>query len=334
MEKKEIIKTFAIQSNKTPVRNNSTSGGTFYELAIRMIEMGTYVCAAGFDSSGRVVHKIVNTRKGLLKLLGSKYVQSDLRDSFRKIKILLNKGYRVLFVGTPCQVMGLKSFLVDEYDSLFTIDLVCFGVPSPKLYESWLNAISINEKKQMIRINFRDKSFGYAAPNVKVYFSDGSSVEQNSLVKSYMKFFMEGLSVRPSCTKCAFKGPQRVSDITLGDCWHIGNFDKRMDDNIGTTAAFVHSTKGMEMLHMIADRVRMRSISTDKEIELDAKKMIISVTENEKRHAFLLDANTLGYFDVLKKWNHSSLKDNAITFVKRVFKNIFFLRIALKWLRK
>lgn len=182
-------------------------------------------------------------------------------------------------------------------------------------------------------VHFRDKSFGYAAPNVKIVFKDGSSAEQTFLIKSYMKTFMSGLNVRPSCSECAFKGIDRCSDLTFGDCWHIGVFQKAMDDNLGTTSVYVHSPKGSMLLDMIKNQVNISQIDTQQEIKLDGRKINESVQKNPNSIIFFNDARTLPYDVLVKKWVPDSKKEMLVTIIKRHAKNLPFFKKMIKKVR-
>lgn len=331
--KNDIIKTYAIQSKNLDTINSSTSGGTFFEIASKIIQHNGYVCAAGFDSSGMVVHKVVNRIDELRDLQGSKYVQSNIGNTFRIIKDILLNNKMILFVGTPCQVAGLKAFLEYDYSNLYTIDLICFGVPSPLVYKAWRCEIVKKYNKDIKEIAFRDKSYGYSAPNVKIFFKDLSYVEQNYIVKSYMKTFMSEINVRPSCSECKFKGCERVSDITLGDCWHIGSFDKSMDDNTGVTSVFIHTVKGDNIIDWIKKDVRIVEIPTEKEIQLDGKKMLNSVMKNPYSSLFYSDVETKGYLNAVKKWAPYTVKDAFVSWIKLLVGKSKFIKILLKKIR-
>lgn len=240
---------------------------------------------------------------------------------------------KVLFVGTPCQVAGVKAYLRNKDEKLYTIDLVCYGVPSPMIYIEWRAEIERVYKKKIAYVHFRDKSFGYAAPNVKIVFKDGSSAEQTFLIKSYMKTFMSGLNVRPSCSECAFKGIDRCSDLTFGDCWHIGVFQKAMDDNLGTTSVYVHSPKGSMLLDMIKNQVNISQIDTQQEIKLDGRKINESVQKNPNSIIFFNDARTLPYDVLVKKWVPDSKKEMLVTIIKRHAKNLPFFKKMIKKVR-
>lgn len=324
---------YAVQSRQKNIRLRSTSGGTFSEIARSFIRTGGCVCAAGYDEQGKVVHKLINTISEIDELCESKYVQSDLNNCFAEVESCLSSSRKVLFVGTPCQVAGVKAYLRNKDEKLYTIDLVCYGVPSPMIYIEWRAEIERVYKKKIAYVHFRDKSFGYAAPNVKIVFKDGSSAEQTFLIKSYMKTFMSGLNVRPSCSECAFKGIDRCSDLTFGDCWHIGVFQKAMDDNLGTTSVYVHSPKGSMLLDMIKNQVNISQIDTQQEIKLDGRKINESVQKNPNSIIFFNDARTLPYDVLVKKWVPDSKKEMLVTIIKRHAKNLPFFKKMIKKVR-
>lgn len=325
--------SYAVQSRQKNIRLRSTSGGTFSEIARSFIKTGGCVCAAGYDEQGKVVHKLINTISEIDELCESKYVQSNLNNCFAEVESCLSSSRKVLFVGTPCQVAGVKAYLRNKDEKLYTIDLVCYGVPSPMIYIEWRAEIERVYKKKIAYVHFRDKSFGYAAPNVKIVFKDGSSAEQTFLIKSYMKTFMSGLNVRPSCSECTFKGIDRCSDLTFGDCWHIGVFQKAMDDNLGTTSVYVHSPKGSMLLDMIKNQVNISQIDTQQEIKLDGRKINESVQKNPNSIIFFNDARTLPYDVLVKKWVPDSKKEMLVTIIKRHAKNLPFFKKMIKKVR-
>lgn len=325
--------SYAVQSRQKNIRLRSTSGGTFSEIARSFIKTGGCVCAAGYDEQGKVVHKLINTISEIDELCESKYVQSNLNNCLAEVESCLSSSRKVLFVGTPCQVAGVKAYLRNKDEKLYTIDLVCYGVPSPMIYIEWRAEIERVYKKKIAYVHFRDKSFGYAAPNVKIVFKDGSSAEQTFLIKSYMKTFMSGLNVRPSCSECAFKGIDRCSDLTFGDCWHIGVFQKAMDDNLGTTSVYVHSPKGSMLLDMIKNQVNISQIDTQQEIKLDGRKINESVQKNPNSIIFFNDARTLPYDVLVKKWVPDSKKEMLVTIIKRHAKNLPFFKKMIKKVR-
>ena len=186
-ERTDRVKYIACQNTNESVRKVSTSGGMFGLLAEQVIASGGTIWAAGFDDAAIVVHKKAGKLDELDDLYGSKYVQSDLKDTFKKIRQeLITSDKTVLFVGTPCQVEGLLYYLgKKEREHLLTIDLVCYGVPSPGLYKEWIQDIAQKHGSKVSRVYFRDKKYGYAGVNVKVMLQNGQALEDIIDVKTY-----------------------------------------------------------------------------------------------------------------------------------------------------
>ena len=169
------IEVYAAKNNNEQIRLKSSSGGIFTLLAEKIIAEGGVVFGAKFNTDWSVVHSYTETIDGLEDFRGSKYVQSSIGDNFLKAKQFLTDGRKVLFSGTPCQIAGLKHFLRKEYDNLLTIEVVCHGAPSPRVWKDYLeyrkervykkgkNTVSLsqNEMPQIVGIAFRDKTNGW-----------------------------------------------------------------------------------------------------------------------------------------------------------------------------
>lgn len=120
------------------VRRASSSGGIFTLLAESVLAENGVVFGARFDKDWNVVHDYTESKEGLGTFRGSKYVQSRNGETFKQAERFLKAGRKVLFSGTPCQIMGLKRYLRREYDNLLTVDFVCHGVPSPLVWRKYV----------------------------------------------------------------------------------------------------------------------------------------------------------------------------------------------------
>ncbi len=252
----------AAYSRNESVRMASSSGGLFSELAAHVIRQGGIVWGARFDESFQVVHSSATDISELAAMRGAKYAQSDLSGAFPTIQKQLQQGKPVLFSGLPCQIAGLKSFLNGDDPNLFCIDCVCHSVPSPLAWEHYLQFRSRSEgEKSPVSVNFRSKETGWTKYRYSVQFtfpkSRYSSVSSEDI---YMRLFTKGCISRESCGHCSFKGVDRHSDITLGDCWGIWDFASEFDDNRGTSLLLVHSEKGDSLFSAIKDRCEYREI--------------------------------------------------------------------------
>ena len=234
-------------------RMKSSSGAIFPLMAQRIIEKGGYVSGVAFVDNN-VEHVLINDINEIDKLRGSKYIQSDIKDIYKKIKTLLDDNKTVLFSGTPCQVEGLKLYLNKEYQNLYTIDLVCHGVSSKKVYREYIK--EINPDAKTYYSNFRDKMTGWKNSSAT------TTVNNKSISKSikddfYMQAFLKDLALRKSCFECKYAKIQRQGDITLGDFWSIKKYKKSLDDDKGTSLVLVNNKKGRELYDLIKDNLKI-----------------------------------------------------------------------------
>lgn len=250
------------------IRKDSSSGGMFTTLAKDVLEESGVVFGASFNSKFLVAHTGIEDFKLINLLQGSKYVQSYIGNNFRKVKRYLEDGRRVLFSGTPCQVVGLKNYLRKDYDNLICIDLICYGVPSPQIWKLYLK--QEHKNCEINEINFKDKTKGWNTPCIKI--------EKNN--KTYIKEWAKdiycsnlNLFLRPSCNKCKFKGLNRKSDITLGDCWGVNNVSIK-NDGLGVSTVIINTEKGKK----IWNKVRAEVIS--KEVHINNVKKYNPMYEN------------------------------------------------------
>jgi len=155
-----LNKCYACYSKDEHSMANSSSGGIFYLLADYVIKNKGIVIGAAFDKHNKLNHIAINELEDIIHLQGSKYLQSDLRDIFQLIRKNI-KDKLILFVGTPCQVAGLKAFLKKDYDNLITVDIICHGVPSPKLFKKYVTEMEARENQKLVKYIFRDKTSGW-----------------------------------------------------------------------------------------------------------------------------------------------------------------------------
>ena len=327
-----LTKAFAVQNRNEEIRAESTSGGFFSLLCDYVFEKKGVVCGVGFDDNARVIHKIINSLNDVYDLRGSKYCQSNLGNVFKQIKKNLDENCYVLFVGLPCQCSGLLNYLGKEYENLLIVDLVCYGVPSPVLYDRWIRFIENKYKKTVNRVIFRDKSYGFALPNCKILFNDSSFIEQKYDSKSFLKMFFNGLNIRESCSMCKFKGINRATDFTLGDCWSIKEFESNMDDNKGTTAVYVHSDKGLKIIENL-NTAKLIEIDVVKSIKLDGKKVMNSVKLDKKYYDFCNNINEYNYKKLAKKYAPESIKEKITNIIKPFAKKNKLLNKLLRKIR-
>lgn len=289
---------FAAMSKDTQTRHISSSGGIFSLLAEKVLSDGGVVYGAAFDRDFTVSHIAVTALADLPKLRGSKYVQSDTKESYREIWELLKAGKPVLFSGTACQTAGLRQFLGSDPDNLITVSVFCHGVPSPKVWEKCLR----EQKKPVAKVYFRDKSPSWRAYTFGFDYADGSAYRVPRDEHPYFRLFLENVSLRPSCYECRFKGLNRPADISLGDCWGIEDWLPEMDDNRGTSVVLVHSVKGQALVDSVQPGGCWQPVDVDRAVPKQA----------DARHSVLRHPKREQFFSMLTEG--ASLKDTMIVF--------------------
>ena len=310
MDLPKPIEAIVAQYYDDTIRYNSTSGAAVNAIAEYILSLGGSVFGAALSNKVECEHIRVDEEKELKRIQGSKYVQSDLKKSFCFIKELLKQDKYVLFVGTPCQVAGLKSYLEQNYEKLYTIDLACHGVPSPGLFQSYVDYLSKKHKSNVVNVVFRDKTYGYLSSNVKVYFENGKTRDCRSDVKTFTHMMFNGLSLRPSCYDCFFKTKGRISDLTLFDCAMVKLYAPQMDDDKGTTSILIQSKKGKDILSNpnVIKKIKYFQVDPDELISTEGTMIINSATMNSKRAVFFEDFEIMSYESLCKKWIPRSLK--------------------------
>lgn len=184
-------------SHDENVRINSSSGGIFTELAEYIINLGGVVFGCALDERMYSRHIMVKEKQDLSKLRGSKYVQSEIGNTYILCKELLQKGKKVLFTGTPCQIEGLYRYLQCASDknivrNLYTQDLICHGVPSPDVWKKYLDVLKRkNNGSEIVDVKFRDKSKGWKNFSLKVRFLNGVLIKETWSENSFLKGFFE-----------------------------------------------------------------------------------------------------------------------------------------------
>lgn len=242
-ELKLPLKTYAAWAKDLDENRKSSSGGIATIAAKYVVSHGGIVY--GSASNGfKVYHKRIDSVDGIESLRGSKYVQSSIEDTYRQVKSDLKDGKKVLFIGTPCQVAGLKQYLHKEYDNLIAMDLICHGVPSVKLLQEHLST-KIKDASKISRVSFREGGFILKAFSGKELLYSSNQFE-DYYGDTYFASFMKGLTFRDCCYHCQYAGSKRASDITIGDFWGLGRSKpfKAEHPNAGVSVVLPCTDKG------------------------------------------------------------------------------------------
>lgn len=223
---------------------NSSSGGVAFVFSKLILENNgvIYGCSSnGLDIS----HIRVDNVNDLYKLQGSKYVQSNVRGIFAQVKQDIKKAYPVLFIGTPCQVAGLKNYIKKVPENLFLIDIICHGVSSRKMLKEHIR--NVLGKRHIERISFRNGT-DYV---LKIYSDEGLSYEAKYWKDLYYKAFIDGITYPSNCYHCPFACEKRISDITIGDFWGLKNINELdVNPNEGISLLLPCTDNGLKILEM------------------------------------------------------------------------------------
>lgn len=312
-------RVFAAHTKDEAVREDSTSGGIFTELAKAVFSDGGCVVGAIYGRDMRVMHAVADDEEGLAALRRSKYVQSFSGDIYKQVKERLESGKKVLFCGTPCQAAALRSYLGRDYENLYIADIVCRGVNSPRAFSAWLKEIEGKEGKKVSGIGFRDKSDGWKASSyrTRVDFADGSSKvfrkDENAFIDGFLLYNMY---MRQSCADCDFKGIPRPGDITLGDFWGA---DSRYDDDRGTSLITINTARGMELFSRISDDIMCEEVPMDGAFA-ENPCFSNSVVINRKSRRFLKALGGGEFTPLLRKYSKRNFVERAAGRLRRILR--------------
>lgn len=290
----EPLAVYAAAAKEDNVLKGAASGGIFSVLAKKILLSNGIVYGAALTHDEDLFtpkHIGISDMVDLWKLQGSKYVQSEIGNTYKEVKENLINDKSVLFSGTPCQVAGLKSYLGKEYEKLITVDVICHGVPNKRFFNDYIKVL---EKKLGGRIDsykFRDKSMGQGMRtrvnycdrkgNSRVYTTDG-------YLTSYFYLFLKSYTYRENCYSCSYAQKKRPSDITIGDFWgiykvHSSEIEKsQMSDDKGVSCILINTDKGKKVIETVKDELHMFDSTFEKAAAYNGQLNSPSPTSEER----------------------------------------------------
>lgn len=302
----EKPRTVAAFVKDESVRMASSSGGIFSVLAEKVLADGGVVAGVAQLDKARFGHVIVDNKADLPKLQGSKYVQANPGLVYKSVRNALREGRKVLFSGTPCQVAALYSVLgKTQYENLYTVDIVCHGTPSVKVWEKFVGETEQSTKGSVKQSFFRDKRLGwrlFSMTNVIEYNAADcfqSSIPMNR--DKFMRVFLQNICLNSSCVSCHYGKLPRIADITLGDYWNIARVHPQMDDNKGTSVVLLNTTHGVDIFNSVADQVKYCESAIENAIAGNPC-IVRSSIQHPKRAEFFAELDTKSLDELLKKF--------------------------------
>lgn len=309
--------------DKNDILIKSSSGGAFSAICDSMPSR-SFIFGSIFDKDLNVIHKgVLNKDKSIFRK--SKYLQSNPMSTFKEVKELLRKGEYVLYTGTSCQIDGLYAYLGKKPKKLYTVDLICHGVPSQKVFDSYIECV---EKKYKLNINnysFREKKCFIGDWEIGVRFGN----EYKSKYKSwgqdlYMFGFLRGIFYRPSCYKCKYANKEvyRPADLTIGDFWGSQNYNKEFDEKRGCSLIIANSDKGLDIIKKLENKMKL--ISIDKEDAIKENNNLIAPTNENKLRKDFFDrlCNGEAFDDIIKSYTRGKRKSHSQV-IRVIFTKLF-----------
>ena len=357
-DKLPVLEVLAVKNPNEDERMNSSSGGVFLPLAREVINQGGVVFGAVYDESWEVHHVYAEKIKDIYPMMGSKYLQSKIENSYKEAERFLKQGREVMFVGSPCQIAGLRTFLRNkEYPNLLAVDFLCHGVPSPGVWRRYLaetyggydakaqsclqatagkNTVllsSLNATSPIGDIKFRDKTkSGWKKFRFVVRQKSASKADQNSVLSSdihydnpFMRGFLSDIYLRPSCYECKCKNGINHSDLTIADYWGINIVDPAFDDDKGVGLVLINSQKGKVYFDSLNMEVHNSSIEIAHQYNGGFNEYTRAHSKRALFFAMISEGNTVEYaVDICLQIPLSSrIKNGVKRLVKRVLKHIW-----------
>lgn len=310
-----LIGVYAVKNKNEETRLRSRSGGIFSALSDWVLEQGGSVYGCVLDDDLQPIHIKAETKDQRDRMRGSKYVQSNMLDSYRNAKADLQEGKQVLFSGTACQIAGLKGFLGKTYDNLYCVDIVCHGVPSVKLYKAYIQWIENRTGRRITNIDFRNKKkFGWKAHVETLKFENGREMD----VEVYRNIFLSCNALRPSCYSCLYKNLDRVGDISIADYWGIEKAAPEFDDDMGVSLVLVNSKNGERLFDSIKHLLKYKQ--TDIKDSMQA-----AISENfpmpGERNEFWENFIEKGFDYIARKYGKYNWNTRFVGYIKRIIKS-------------
>lgn len=301
------------------IRYDSSSGGAFTLFSEWILKHNGIVYGCMLNEEMKAVHVSVDSVEELWKLRGSKYVQSEIGNVYSEIKRLLEDERWVMFVGTPCQAAGLMSYLKwKKYEKLYIIDFICHGVPSPGVFNEYINYLTEKENSKVVHFRFRNKDYGWNGHGLQlgteILYENG---KRERIYPAFKDPFMNGFStdiyLRPSCYACHFKKlPKNYADITIADFWGVTKVVPKLYDKKGTSVVIIHGEHGNELWHKVKNKFEHCPVELAKIIKYN-QCLVKSVQMNPNRDKF---------FEVWKNESFIEAKKRHISTFKWIFDKI------------
>lgn len=296
VERYEKPRFYAAYAKDEDIRLDSTSGGIHSTLAKAKYQKHAFIGGAVYNIDHSCSHVVSDDPLLLPKIRSSKYLQSSMEGQYKAVKSLLKEGEEVLYCGTPCQIQGLYKYLNKEYENLTTIDFICKGVNSPKVFQSYINNLESQYGSKAVEIKAKNKKWGWHKFSMRVNFANGKQYVKDRYHDAFFVGYLQyGGFSRPSCYECRFKGIPQKADITLADFWGIERLDKSMDQDKGTSLVIINSDKGQKLFNSIKEQIVFKEFSMQQALGGNQAAVLSIKATKENRKAFFDAIDTMPF---------------------------------------
>ncbi|WP_417204713.1 Coenzyme F420 hydrogenase/dehydrogenase, beta subunit C-terminal domain [Acetoanaerobium sticklandii] len=299
---KEIKQCFGLIHDSSEITNKSASGGAFTAIADLVIQQEGIVYGCGFNDDIEAITMSVDNAEDVSKLRGSKYVQCDNLSQYSEIKKQLNLGIEVLYASTPCNVSGLKAFLGKNFSNLTTVDLFCHGVPSPVLFNKYIQWLEKKYNGKVTEYSFRDKKYGWGTQG---HFTIRGKSRILYGTDPYYNSFLQAKTYRLSCYECKFASDKRPGDISIGDFWGVEHFHPEIDTTRGVSAILINTEKGISIKQRMECKVTLFETSFDN-ISFLNKQLVYPTIKPQIRDLIYLKFQELDFNKFIHEYLFSS----------------------------
>lgn len=301
---------YAARHKNEAVQSASRSGGFFTAISDFILDQGGVVYGCVLTENFRAIHIRTNNKIDRDLMRGSKYIQSSLKDTFRNILEDLNSGHKVLFTGTSCQVAGLKLYLHKNYENLLCVDILCHGVPSPKVWDVYKEWMEKKNKSKIISVDFRNKKdFGWHAHVETLYFENGKKVDS----KIFREFFLGHYILRPCCYECPYKSIMHPGDITIADYWGIEKAAPMFNDDRGVSLVLINNSFANDIFETIKSNLDWKSTRLENSMQ---PPLIAPSSRPDNRDEFWHDFLTKDFDYIVNKYTGYGGYHKIIDFIK------------------
>lgn len=311
-------KVYAVKHKDESIRAASRSGGIFTALSDEVLDKNGVVYGCVLTKDFLAVHVRAEDVETRNRMRGSKYIESQLGDTFKKVKNDLDENRKVLFSGTSCQIAGLRGFLGKDYENLLCVDIVCHGVPSPLMWKEYIKWQEERNGGKTQKIDFRNKrDFGWKAhiETLTLMNENGHEMKVNSDI--FRRLFYGHNILRPSCFECPYKSIIHPGDITIADYWGIDKAAPEFNDDRGVSLVLVNNNTG----DVAFDKVKPCLIWKATRIEDSLQPPLVkSFDRPAAREKFWKEYRSRGFDYIAIHYGMVSFKQRIIGKIKKLIK--------------